>query len=83
MSKIGIYVDGSAPINVATADNPAGWGLVVVQDVVPHEGGNAILARYGPAFTDPTYIGYIGAEVGSNNTVNSQRFFTLLLRWLM
>lgn len=68
MSKIGIYVDGSAPINIATADNPAGWGVVVVQDVVPHEGGNAIYAWFGAVVTDPLYFDYIGAEVGSNNT---------------
>ena len=79
MSKIGIYVDGSAPINVATTDNPAGWGLVVVQDVIPHEGGNAILARYGPVLTEPEYIGYIGAEVGSNNTAELSAIFHALI----
>lgn len=68
MSKIGIYVDGSAPINVASPTNPAGWGIVVVKDPVNHEGGTLLMARMGPVVTDTQAGDFIGAEVGSNNT---------------
>ena len=68
MRKIGIYVDGSAPINVASATNPAGWGVVIVEDPKNHEGGEILASYAGPVITDPDEISHLGAEVGSNNT---------------
>jgi ribonuclease HI len=68
MRKIGIYVDGSAPINVASATNPAGWGVVIVEDPKNHEGGEILASYAGPVITDPDELSHVGAEVGSNNT---------------
>lgn len=68
MRKIGIYVDGSAPVNVASATNPAGWGVVIVEDPKNHEGGKILASYAGPVITDPDEASHLGAEVGSNNT---------------
>ena len=69
MRKIGIYVDGSAPVNIASADNPAGWGVVVVENPTENHDGGKILAAYaGPVVTDDDDLDHLGAEVGSNNT---------------
>ena len=42
--KIGIYVDGSAPVNIVSANNPAGWGVVVVENPTENHDGGKILA---------------------------------------
>lgn len=68
MRKIGIYVDGSAPVNVASTTNPAGWGVVIVENPKNHEGGEILASYAGPVITDPDEISHVGAEVGSNNT---------------
>ena len=68
MRKIGIYVDGSAPVNVASTTNPAGWGVVIVENPKNHEEGEILASYAGPVITDTDDPDYIGAEVGSNNT---------------
>lgn len=68
MRKIGIYVDGSAPVNVASTTNPAGWGVVIVENPKNHEGGKILASYAGPVITDGDEISHLGAEVGSNNT---------------
>ena len=66
-----IYVDGSCEENRnVTAATPAGWGFCVVQgDTGLGRGrGEVITEGFGRVITEDGASGFIGAEVGSNNT---------------
>ena len=67
-----IYVDGSCEENKnVTADTPAGWGFCVISgdNGVGRGGGDVVFERSGAVVTDEASEGYLGAEVGSNNTL--------------
>jgi len=77
--QLWLYTDGSCPgnQNVQTQRNPAGWGVCVVRP-----GGSEPLAElYGPVVIDQSDPGYLGAEVGSNNTGELSAICEAL-RWL-
>ena len=75
-----IYTDGSAPINVSSPSNPAGWGFAVVQGDTgsKHSNGKLIEQMYGKVITDRNHFKYIGAEVGSNNTAELSAIYWAL-----
>ena len=62
-APISIYVDGSCSgnQNVRTTACKAGWGVVVL------DAGDTV-ELFGPVVCDPSRCGFLGAEVGSNNT---------------
>ena len=69
--QITLYFDGSCQENRnVTADTPAGWGVVVVRgDSGLGKGdGEVIEELSGPVITSSDEEGFLGAEVGSNNT---------------
>ena len=79
-----LYVDGSCLGNQnVDAETPASWGLVVVvgDSGLGKGSENCIMKRRGPSLPRPTE-GFIGAEVGSNNTAELSGF-AAALRWLL
>ncbi len=73
-----IYVDGSCMDNQnVTSETPAGWGMTVVtsESEVIHE-------DLGRVITDSASEGFLGAEVGSNNTAELSAV-AHALRWLL
>ena len=69
--RITLYFDGSCQENRnVTAETPAGWGVVVVRgDSGLGKGdGEVIEELSGPVIVSPDEEGFLGAEVGSNNT---------------
>jgi len=66
--KLVIYTDGSCigNIHVRKLENPAGWGLVALEEL----GGelHVVAERHGRVVTSETEPGFIGAKQGSNNT---------------
>ena len=62
-ASISVYVDGSCSgnQNVRAKACNAGWGVVVLQP-------NETIELFGPVVCNPAGRGYLGAEVGSNNT---------------
>ena len=75
--ELAIFTDGACAgnQNVATTNNPAGWGACVVEGATsgpPPEhrpvGGAAIAELFGPVDLDASSPHYLGAEVASNNT---------------
>ncbi|RZD53182.1 MAG: hypothetical protein CXT64_02910 [Methanobacteriota archaeon] len=80
-----IYVDGSCEENRnVTADTPAGWGFCVVSgDTGLGRGRGDILHEVcGPVVTRSGSEGYLGAEVGSNNTAELSAI-AQATRWLL
>ena len=80
-----LYVDGSCLGNQnVDAQTPASWGLVVVvgDSGLGKGSGELHHEAAGPVLTDPKSDGYIGAEVGSNNTAELSGF-AAALRWLL
>ena len=80
-----IYVDGSCLGNQnVNFDTPAGWGVVIVTGSNDLGRGNGdILHEFcGQVVTDPSDLGFIGAEVGSNNTAELTGFAEAL-RWVL
>ncbi len=80
-----IYVDGSCPGNRdVDASTPASWAFVVVSGDLPHGRGSGELVyeEAGSVVTDSDAKGYLGAEVGSNNTAELSAF-AHALRWLL
>jgi ribonuclease HI len=80
-----IYVDGSCVGNQnVDADTPASWGMVVVvgDSGLGKGSGELHFETAGPVVTDAASEGYIGAEVGSNNTAELSGF-AAALRWLL
>ena len=83
--RITLYFDGSCKENRnVTHETPAGWGLVVVRgDAGLGRGdGEIIEERSGLVITDPAAEGWLGAEVGSNNTAELSSL-AHALRWLL
>ena len=71
LKTVNIYVDGSCEDNRnVNASTPAGWGFcVVVGDSGTGRGqGDLVAEKCGRVVTDPGEDGFLGAEVGSNNT---------------
>ena len=83
--RISLYFDGSCQENRnVTADTPAGWGGVVVRgDSGLGKGdGEVIEELSGPVIVSPDDEGFLGAEVGSNNT-GELSAMAHALRWLL
>ena len=82
---LSLYVDGSCLGNQNVDQNtPAAWGLVVVKgDTGLGKGSGEIIdEKSAMVITDKHAVGYIGAEVGSNNTAELSGF-AAALRWLL
>ena len=82
---LSLYVDGSCLGNQNVDQNtPAAWGLVVVKgDTGLGKGSGEIIdEKSAMVITDKHVVGYIGAEVGSNNTAELSGF-AAALRWLL
>lgn len=80
-----IYVDGSCEENRnVTAATPAGWGFCVVRgDTGLGKGrGEVITEGFGRVITEDGASGFIGAEVGSNNTAELNAIAGAL-QWLL
>lgn len=80
-----LYVDGACQENRnVTAATPAAWGLVVVEgdSGLGRGRGEPVHEAQGPVVTDPEAPGFIGAEVGSNNTAELCGV-AAALRWLL
>ncbi len=80
-----IYVDGSCEENRNVTDaTPAGWGFAVVRgDTGLGRGrGEIIHESSGPVITNPDVAGFLGAEVGSNNTAELSAIGHAL-RWVL
>ena len=83
--RITLYFDGSCQENRnVTAETPAGWGVVVVQgDSGLGKGdGEVIEELSGPVIVSSEEEGFLGAEVGSNNT-GELSAMAHTLRWLL
>lgn len=83
--KWSLYVDGSCLGN-QNVDNatPAAWSVVVVTgDTGLGRGSGELHEEFAErVITDPSTEGFIGAEVGSNNTAELSGF-AAALRWLL
>ena len=80
-----LYVDGSCLGNQnVDADTPAAWGLVVVtgDNGLGRGTGDVHQELSGMVITDEEVNGFVGAEVGSNNTAELCGF-AAALRWLL
>jgi ribonuclease HI len=80
-----IYVDGSCEENRnVTSKTPAGWGLCVISgdSGIGKGGGDVIFERSGPVVTKESADGFLGAEVGSNNTAELSAI-AHAMRWLL
>ncbi len=80
-----LYVDGSCLGNQnVDASTPASWGLVVVigDSGLGKGSGELHHEEAGPVITSPSAEGFLGAEVGSNNTAELSGF-AAALRWLL
>ncbi|MBR79424.1 MAG: hypothetical protein CMA88_01380 [Euryarchaeota archaeon] len=80
-----IYVDGSCEDNQnVTASTKAGWGFCVIEkDSGTGNGkGDLVSESNGPVITNPEEDGFIGAEVGSNNTAELTAVASSL-RWIL
>ncbi len=84
-NRLALYFDGSCQENRnVTADTSAGWGIVIVQgDSGLGKGdGDVIEELSGNVVTDSNADGWLGAEVGSNNTAELTAI-AHTLRWLL
>ena len=80
-----IYVDGSCEENRnVTSKTPAGWGFCVISgdSGIGKGGGDVIFERSGPVVTEESVDGFLGAEVGSNNTAELSAI-AHAMRWLL
>ena len=80
-----IYVDGSCEENRnVTSQTPAGWGFCVISgdSGIGRGGGDVVLEKSGPVVTDVSADGFLGAEVGSNNTAELSAI-AHAMRWLL
>ena len=80
-----IYVDGSCLGNQhVDAATPAAWGIVVVtgDSGLGKGSGELLHESSGLVITDANTDGFLGAEVGSNNTAELSGF-AAALRWLL
>ena len=60
--EVTVYTDGSGTHGKCSARTPAGWGWTLTAD------HHHFTDSAGPVITDPANPGYLGAQVGSNNT---------------
>jgi ribonuclease HI len=84
-AELTIYVDGSCQDNQnVTSKTPAGWGAVIVTgDNQRGNGTGAVETEIsGLVITDPETNGFLGAEVGSNNTAELSAI-AHALRWVL
>ena len=80
-----IYVDGSCGENRnVTSDTKAGWGYCVIsEDTGSGNGkGSLMTESFGHVVTNPEDDGFLGAEVGSNNTAELSAI-AHALRWVI
>ena len=80
-----IYVDGSCEENRnVTSQTPAGWGFCVISGASGNGrgGGDVVLEKSGPVVTDVSADGFLGAEVGSNNTAELSAI-AHAMRWML
>ena len=80
-----IYVDGSCEENQnVTAATPAGWGFCVVRGDTGLGRGSGVVINecFCRVFTEDGASGFIGAEVGSNNTAELNAIAGAL-QWLL
>ena len=80
-----IYVDGSCGENRnVTSDTKAGWGFCVIsEDTGSGNGKGSLLTEsFGQVVTNPDEEGFLGAEVGSNNTAELSAI-AHALRWVI
>ena len=83
--RVSVYVDGSCFENRnVTASTRAGWGFCVVEGDLGIGNGKCriIEEKRGEVVTSPESDGYLGAEVGSNNTAELSAI-AHALRWLL
>ena len=83
--ELTLYVDGSCEGNQnVDATTPAAWGLVVVEgdNCLGKGSGDVVVELSGQVVTQRGEEGFIGAEVGSNNTAELSGF-AAALRWLL
>jgi len=83
--RVHIYVDGSCSENRnVTSETRAGWGLcVIVNDSGAGNGKGHLLTEVnGMVITNSDENGYLGAEVGSNNTAELSAI-AHALRWIL
>ncbi len=83
--RLTVYIDGSCQENRnVDADTSAGWGLVVVRGDagIGKGGGEVVHENSGRVITDPEHEGWLGAEVGSNNTAELSAL-AHALRWML
>ncbi|MEC7704122.1 MAG: RNase H family protein [Candidatus Thermoplasmatota archaeon] len=83
--RISLYFDGSCQDNRnVTKDTLAGWGVVIVKgdSGLGRGDGEIIEEMSGRVLTDSSQDGYLGAEVGSNNT-GELSAMAHALRWLL
>lgn len=84
--ELSLYTDGACKgnRNVKVASNPAGWGVVVVEGAAARtasSSGEVTAELFGPVILDAGELGFLGAEVGSNNTGELSAICEALL-WL-
>ena len=80
-----IYVDGSCIGNQnVDEETPAGWGVVIItgSNNLGRGDGEIMHEFHGRVITDESELGFIGAEVGSNNTAELTAIAEAL-RWLL
>ena len=83
--RLSLYFDGSCQENRnVTAETPAGWGVVIVRgDSGLGKGDGEVLEELsGLVITSSDEDGFLGAEVGSNNT-GELSAMAHALRWLL
>ncbi len=83
--SVHIYVDGSCSENRnVSSETRAGWGLcVIINDGGPGNGkGHLLTELSGEVITNEEAGGYLGAEVGSNNTAELSAI-AHALRWIL
>ena len=83
--RLTLYFDGSCQENRnVTAETPAGWGVVIVRgDFRASKGDGEIVEELsGSVITSSEDEGFLGAEIGSNNT-GELSAIAHALRWLL
>ena len=83
--RLTLYFDGSCQENRnVTAETPAGWGVVIVRgDFRASKGDGEIIEELsGSVITSSEGEGFLGAEIGSNNT-GELSAMAHALRWLL
>ena len=83
--RVNVYVDGSCFENRnVTSSTRAGWGFCVVEGDVGRGNGKGQIVEEmsGEVVTSPVSDGFLGAEVGSNNTAELSAIANAL-RWLL